>query len=309
MDAAQLVERLGAPSASPGSPRDRRYQKFRYKEQERPAPLEFPVEEEVPENPRHRAIRSDLFESAEDGLKALVSTDQFVYWDPTDPQKRLAPDLFIHLGATERLPPAWKIWNHGYLDVAVEVISPSDARDTPWLAKLGRYRQIAIKELYRFDAADAQAPLRVWDWQEDGDELVERELVTPRHAESPLLGLYFVVLDHPEHGLTLRLSRDVEGRFLLPTRKEQKARETERAQKEAERAQKEAERADQAEVRVRREVLRGLLRQRGLVPSPEQEASLAACGDPALLDHWIQQAVTAVTPADVLTPPQTCRSG
>jgi hypothetical protein len=48
--------------------------------------------EKVPESKRHRKRANLLFEIVERAFegRALVACDQFVYWDPTDPKKRLA---------------------------------------------------------------------------------------------------------------------------------------------------------------------------------------------------------------------------
>ena len=66
-----------------------------------PAPLFYPIEAEVPESKLHRLLLNRLLEIAERefGAHALISSDQFMYWDPSDPGKRLAPDLAIRVGA------------------------------------------------------------------------------------------------------------------------------------------------------------------------------------------------------------------
>jgi hypothetical protein len=51
-----------------------------------PVPIHFPVSEEVPETARHWRARTLLAESIQHALgdQALVSCDQFLYWDATD---------------------------------------------------------------------------------------------------------------------------------------------------------------------------------------------------------------------------------
>src|SRR5580658_2366156 len=134
------------PSVPPQSPRHPhshlgpgfRHGRYRYKTA--PTDLYFPTEEKVPEEPRHLVNRTALWQSACDALadRAIVGSDQFLYWDPTNPNRRLAPDLLIKLGGPGVPPPAWKIWINGYPDVAAEIISPSDAPDGPWQVKLSR---------------------------------------------------------------------------------------------------------------------------------------------------------------------------
>src|SRR5262245_24820694 len=78
-----------------------------------PEPLHFPSEEEAPEGTAHFKMRAMLFSSLEAllGPGSLVSSDQFVYWDPTDPGQRLAPDIGIRIGTPRKLLRSWKTWS------------------------------------------------------------------------------------------------------------------------------------------------------------------------------------------------------
>lgn len=58
--------------------------------------------------------------------------------------------------------------------VAVEIISDTDAGDAAWNGKLESYRHLGCGELVRFDPEDAERPLRVWDRVHG--TLLEREL-------------------------------------------------------------------------------------------------------------------------------------
>jgi hypothetical protein len=122
------------------------------------------------------------------------------------------------------------------------VISDYDARDRPWQRKLAAYRRSGILELVRFDADDAQSPLRLWDRLE-GD-LVEREVSKQELERSDVLGLFWLVESSPELGSMLRLSRDSAGRERLLTDEE-----AHRAEAEAHRAEVEAHRAAEARIR------------------------------------------------------------
>jgi hypothetical protein len=183
-------------------------------------PVYFPSEEKVPEGKRHLRLRTDLYESVELDFsgKASVGCDQFLYWNPTDPKRCLAPDLFVRLGEPIKLFETWKTWEHGAPHVAVEILSRSDRPDEPWEKKFERYRHVGVLELVRFDWRNQHEPLAVWD-SIDSD-LVERVLDTPRTAESGPLGLFWVVVDDAELGPALRLSRDPAGQDLLPTPRE-----------------------------------------------------------------------------------------
>jgi Uma2 family endonuclease len=223
---------LSVPVAAPDPRARRRYVRP-------PEPLHFPVEEKVPETKLHRLRANLLYEVVARAFRgrALVACDQFVYWDPTDPKKRLAPDLAVRGGVHEgeRLD-SWKTWRLGAPHVGVEIVSRHDESDRVFDEKLERYRQAGILEVVRFDPEDSERPLRLWDLF-DGD-LVERELGRPEALLCDALGLYWFVSSDAELGSVLRLAVDSAGQALLPT-----AAEAERAAKEAERAAKEAERA------------------------------------------------------------------
>ncbi|MFC1641306.1 hypothetical protein ACFL5O_01265 [Myxococcota bacterium] len=62
-----------------------------------PVPIHFPAQEDeqAGETEAHQAIREALASSLRlaYAAKALIGSDQFLYWDPTDLKKCLAPDL------------------------------------------------------------------------------------------------------------------------------------------------------------------------------------------------------------------------
>ena len=215
-----------------------------------PAPLFFPTEAEVPETETHRLLVNLLFAIVTQAIRdeGLTSCDQFVYWDPTDPKKCLAPDVAFRKDKRrrERLR-SWKTWLLGAPELAVEIVSRSDEGEPSWDDKLSRYRQAGILEVVRFDPEDAKRPLRLWDLF-DGD-LVERELGRPEALFCDALGAYWCVASDLELGPVLRLAAEATDGALLPT-----GEEAERAQKEVERAQKEAERAQKEAERIAKEV-------------------------------------------------------
>src|ERR1700679_1361855 len=96
-------------------------------------PSEEPLEEHVAETKRHLEIRTTLYLLLKDAFaSAGIGSDQFVYWDAGDPRKCLSPDVFVKLGARDATFDTWKIWDRGALDVAVEIVSPSDRGDAEW---------------------------------------------------------------------------------------------------------------------------------------------------------------------------------
>jgi hypothetical protein len=179
-------------------------------------PVHFPVADVVPETKRHLRQRTTLWQILELAFRkeAAIGCDQFVYWDPTDPRQCLAPDAFVRLGLPDESFDSWKVWERGAPDVAVEILSSSDARDGSIEAKVERYRRLGVRELVCFDAERDPPSLRVWN-SVDGD-LVERAL-DGHVAPSLCLPVSWVVVPDDESVALLRVSRGPEGKDLLPT--------------------------------------------------------------------------------------------
>jgi hypothetical protein len=194
-----------------------------------PQPLHFPVEERVPETGRHLELRTVLFQIVRDGFRdrATVGSEQFVYWDPTDPKQCCAPDLFVRLGTPHAPVASWKVWERGAPDLVVEITSATDAAEGPWETKLERFRRLGAREIVRFDPEDRERPIRIWD-AVDGDA-VERDPTDPVFCRCETLGMFLVVHEDAEVGPMLRLARDPQGRELLPTQAEARQQEAEKA--------------------------------------------------------------------------------
>jgi Uma2 family endonuclease len=214
-----------------------------------PAPLHFPAEAEVPETKRHLELRTLLYQFLKLAFsaRAAIGCDQFVYWDPTDPRACLAPDAFVRCGEANDLFRTWNVWERGAPHVAVEIVSESDEAERAWDEKLERYRRLGVSELVRFDPADADQPLRVWDLVTG--ELLERQL-SERRAHSRYLDGFWLAIDQPDTGLSLRLSLDERGERLFPTLAEQEA-EGRRAEAEGRRIAEQRVLELEAELRQR----------------------------------------------------------
>ena len=72
-----------------------------------PAPIHFPSEESpeehVGETKRHLEARTTLYLLLKDAFAdKAIGSDQFVYWDASDPRKCLSPDVFVKLDSSAR---------------------------------------------------------------------------------------------------------------------------------------------------------------------------------------------------------------
>jgi Uma2 family endonuclease len=219
-----------------------------------PRPLAFAAFEEMPETKRHLELRTTLYLSLKRAFasKAWLGSDQFVYWDAGDDDRKLAPDVLVRLGGPDEDFDVWKTWERGAPHLCVEIVSRSDRRELPWAEKLARYRQAGVEELVRFDdlAPEGQR-FRVWD-RVEGD-LVERALEPGERPLCRTLKLWWLE-GTLERRIAPRLARDAGGEDLLPSPDEQ-AEAAAKAQRTAERrATAEAEgRAAEAKARAEAE--------------------------------------------------------
>ncbi len=185
-----------------------------------PRVLHFPESATVPESKRHLELRTLLYQIVKHTFAggSSIGCDQFVYFDASDPARCVAPDLFVRTGVPDSTFGSWKVWERGAPQLAVEVVSESDAAQPSWNEKLARYHALGVEELVRFDPDGAPgARLRVWD-RVEGD-LVER-VVEQDVTACAVLGLWWVVRPGAGLDLALRLARDPEGQDLLPTGQE-----------------------------------------------------------------------------------------
>ncbi len=182
--------------------------------------------------------------------------DQFVYWNPREPERCLAPDAFVKLGVPFEFVDNWKTWERGVPELAVEILSASDTPERWALSeKLERYHELGVRELVCFDLDAARtgegACLRVWDLL-DGD-LVERVIEGDRTVclalSAPKVAPTFewTIGEAGDHPAALRLLRD--GVLVLLDR--ERLLEAERGRAEAER-ERDAARACIAEIEAER---------------------------------------------------------
>ncbi len=136
-------------------------------------PLHFPSSAQVPESLRHAEVRFALFALLRYALPNMtVGSDQFMYWDPTDPKRCVAPDVWIFRANKQTGVTSWKTWERGVPELAVEIISHTDRGASNWAKTLRSYEALGVQELVRFDDEESDRMIHVWQRQ-DG-RLVEQ---------------------------------------------------------------------------------------------------------------------------------------
>ena len=161
----------------------------------------------MPEGYAHLVVRAFLFELLRFILGAphSVGSDQFVYWNARDPRRCLSPDVFVRLGVAQTSFGSWKTWEQGGPpDLAVEILSPNEGDGIPWQDKLGRYHELGVRELVRFDP-DAKEGKRLRAWDRLREDLVERR-VSDDTTPCLTLGLVWRVCAVDDQAVGLRLA-------------------------------------------------------------------------------------------------------
>lgn len=215
----------------------------------------------MPESQLHLDLRTLLYQLLSDylGLGVTVCSDQFVYWDASNPKRCIAPDVYAKACPRGEPVRSWKVWERGAPDLAVEIISDSDAPEVSWDEKFRTYQALGVKELVRLDLVSGQAPLRVWNRTQEvlAERLIEEG--SPASAVSSVVFNFYWVLGSAA-GLpkALRIATRLDPLELVPTAAE--GREAERLAKEAECQSKEAERQARQAAEARVAELEALLR-------------------------------------------------
>jgi Uma2 family endonuclease len=119
----------------------------------------------VPESQLQFELRVLLYQLLRDhlGESATVGSDQFIYYDAGDPRRSVTPDVYVRLTPPTDMIRSWKSWERGAPDIAVEIVSASDAPPLAWSEKVQRYPSLGVRELIRFEpeAGAGERRLRV----------------------------------------------------------------------------------------------------------------------------------------------------
>jgi Uma2 family endonuclease len=196
------------------------------------AALNFPASADVPETQLHLDLRTLLYQLLSNylGEEFTVGSDQFVYVDASNPERCIAPDVYVKHAPRGEPIKTWKVWERGAPDVAIEVLSDTDSKPGSWDDKFAFYQACGVKELIAIDLLTDVAQLRVWN--RVNEVLAERAL-DGLWAESLVLGLHWVVAPDDHLRRCLRIATQVDPLVLVPTPSESARAEAQRAQAEA----------------------------------------------------------------------------
>ena len=230
-----------------------------------------PVEDGMLQEPYIHEIARLLKAHYRDAPGVFASGGGSIFYDPTDGNRRVAPDFYIAFdvdveGIYKNLPNYW-IWEIGKPpDFVMEVASPSTATNDLG-PKRALYERLGIQEYWRLDGSDES------EWY--GRPLVGERLVDGRYepyelhtAEDGTIWAYSEMLKLRFHwGLDLRHQFDVRdpvtGRTIDREVIEREGREVAEAQRAAAEARESRERAARLAAEAReRELLAEIQRLR-----------------------------------------------
>lgn len=86
------------------------------------------------------------------GRGVYAAGNLFVYLEEGNPRNRIAPDLFVVVGASDHKRDTYKVWEEpgGIPDLTLEIVSPSTWR-TDLGAKRARYASLGVSEYWLHD--------------------------------------------------------------------------------------------------------------------------------------------------------------
>ena len=226
-----------------------------------PLPDPEPMPDAMQQNPYILYTMQILADLLTDRLDAFVDTNTIVYYDPSDRNRRIQPDVYVAFdvdAAAIRQRNGYVIWEVGKPpDFALEVASESTAA-YDISGKRGLYARLGVSEYWRFDASGGgyyDAPL-VGEYLEGG---IYRAFPINTAADGVLWGYSPLLrLNLRWNDGTLELQDPDTGEILLDRRGMRLALET--AEQERDRVRQENDRVRQENEQYR-EVVRQLRRQ------------------------------------------------
>ncbi|MBI3763822.1 MAG: Uma2 family endonuclease [Chloroflexi bacterium] len=157
--------------------------------------IEYPESDGQPmaETDTHRDemidVIAELKERYRDDLQVYVAGNLLIYFEEGNPEKSVAPDVFVVFGVAKHKRRTYKIWEEGKApDVVIEITSAKTRRQDREEKRV-LYESLGVPELFLFD------PLN--------------EYLKPALQGFRLAGEYFTPLKPEQSGQTWRLPSEV----------------------------------------------------------------------------------------------------
>src|SRR4029078_10832433 len=94
-------------------------------------PEQEPESERMGQGGRHYRMCMALYEILRTaaGPEHTVACDAFLYFDASNPKRKLAPDASVKLGVAQHDFDSWKTWVGGAPELALALLSLRDSRE------------------------------------------------------------------------------------------------------------------------------------------------------------------------------------
>jgi hypothetical protein len=209
-----------------------------------PDPTFYPVDDDMGEALLHRDIAEvtrilmQRFLTLQ-GVVARVGANQFIYFVQGNPEKTVAPDVYVLPGVTlDTSIDCWKVWETGIVpSFALEVVSRSVKKDYDEV--LRRYAELGVEEVVFFDPSPrighgSSRRVRFQIYRRiKGRGLVRVEVTNEDRIKSKVLGCWLRRVGSGEQ-LRLRIATGPNGEHLFPTEAEEALAKAEAATAKAE---------------------------------------------------------------------------
>jgi hypothetical protein len=170
----------------------------------------------------------------EQGIRAHVGSDQFIYWRQYDPQACVAPDIYVLPGVAQDIAiDVWKVWERNVVpSFVLEVVGRDPHKDYEEAPR--RHAELGVEELIVFDPFPGPDRIAFTVYRRGDTGLRQVRSTADDRVVSEQLRCYLLRVGEGA-ATRLRLAVGDTGETLIPT-----GEEAERAAKEVERAAKEA---------------------------------------------------------------------
>ncbi len=192
------------------------------------------------------ALRTFFRERAD----VYVGANMFLYYTEGDPHDVVAPDVFVVIGAPNRLRRTYKVWQeNGHVPNVIFEISSESTRREDLYSKRGLYADLGVQEYFLFDPLGEYLTPRLKGYRLQDGAYVP---IADEPLTSAALQLQFRV-----EGSNLRVHDPARGMDLLYPDEEEAARQMAEERAEREAAARQMAEAEVARLRAELAKLRG----------------------------------------------------